>query len=114
MEPVSFTGTPVHRCTSCQGLWLGSNEFSRLVKDDWLAGILDESPTKQGVAHDKMTEVKCPVCDNMMHHITDEKQPHILYEQCDKGCGVYFDAGEFKDLAQDTFWDKFKTKKILK
>ncbi|MDH3645962.1 MAG: zf-TFIIB domain-containing protein [Gammaproteobacteria bacterium] len=113
MEAVSFSKLPVNRCTHCQGLWFGSTEFNKLKKDDWLATFLDERPTKEGVEHDRMTDVSCPECGSRMKHLADEHQPHILYEECPKECGVYFDAGEFKDLAQTTFWDKFKTRKIL-
>ncbi|NNF67005.1 MAG: zf-TFIIB domain-containing protein [Gammaproteobacteria bacterium] len=113
METVSFSELPVQSCTGCQGLWFRSHEFQKMKKDDWLAGFIDKGPTKTAIKHDKLMDVKCPDCGSRMKHLTDEKQPHILYEECPKDCGVYFDAGEFKDLAQTTFWDKFKTKKNI-
>ena len=113
MESNSYGGSPVQRCTNCHGLWFGSNEFAKLIKDDWLAGFIDNNRTKESIKQDKLAEVHCPECNARMKHLTDEKQPHILYEECTNGCGVYFDAGEFKDLAKTTFWDKFKTHKIL-
>jgi len=36
------------------------------------------------------------------------KQPHIIYESCPAGHGTFLDAGEFTDLVNKTFWDKFK------
>ncbi|NNF60842.1 MAG: zf-TFIIB domain-containing protein [Gammaproteobacteria bacterium] len=112
MEILSFAGTPVDRCTGCRGLWFQPDEFRSLRKDDWLAGHLDDN-TKAPDKLNKMQEVYCPECNARMKHLTDETQPHILYEQCPKGCGVFFDAGEFKDLAQLTFWDRFKSRKIV-
>ena len=111
MEILSFAGVPVDRCTSCRGLWFQPGEFTSLRKDDWLAGHLDHGTAPDEL--NKMTEVHCPECDARMKHVTDNNQPHILYEECPKGCGVFFDAGEFKDLAHETFWDRFKTRKIL-
>ena len=34
--------------------------------------------------------------------------PHVVYECCPEGHGVFLDAGEFTDLMHKTFWDKFK------
>ena len=114
METVTYSGQAVQRCTGCHGLWFASHAFQKLKKDDWLSDHIDSGPASQGVKHDKIREVRCPECNSRMRHLTDEDQPHILYEECPDNCGVYFDAGEFKDLAQTTFWDKFKTKKILR
>lgn len=111
MEAANYSGLTVQRCTGCQGLWFGPNSFQALKKDDWLSDHIDTGPAKKGIKHDKIRGVNCPECDSRMKHLTDKDQPHILYEECPKGCGVYFDAGEFKDLAHTTFWDKLKTKK---
>ena len=112
-KPMTYTGHPVNRCTQCNGLWFAQSDFDKLRRDDWLADFIDEGSVREGRQHDQIMEVHCPECDARMKHIADEKQPHILYETCPNGCGVYFDAGEFKDLAQTTFWDKFKTKRIM-
>jgi len=112
METVSYTGVPVDRCTSCHGLWFHPEQFKKLKRDDWLAAHIDAGESAPDTLN-KMAEVHCPDCGARMKHLTDENQPHILYEQCPQGCGVFFDAGEFKDLAKETFWDKFKSRKIL-
>ena len=113
METVTYSGKSVQRCTGCHGLWFGSDSFQKLKKDDWLSDHIDTGDRSQGHEHDRLRKVHCPECNARMRHLTDKKQPHILYEECPEGCGVYFDAGEFKDLAQTTFWDRFKSKKIL-
>lgn len=110
METVSFTGKHVERCTGCKGLWIRKDEFAQLKRDDWLAPHIDQASIKEGRKFDALEDVACPVCAKTLHHVVDEKQSHIMYEQCPAGCGVFFDAGEFKDLATETFWDKFKTK----
>lgn len=108
MEAARYTGIEIDRCTSCKGLWFNSGEFTRLVKDDWLSEYIDEGSAKIGRKTNEIQDIDCPECGTAMKVVMDENQPHIEYEQCPKDCGVFFDAGEFRDLANTTFWDKLK------
>ncbi len=113
MENETFSGLTLQRCSGCKGLWFKPEAFERLKKDDWLSDHIDTGSASEGAKQDKIRRIQCPECGSGMRHIADDKQAHILYEECPDGCGVYFDAGEFRDLAKTTFWDKFKTKKLL-
>lgn len=108
MEAGLYVGMEIDRCTSCKGIWFNADEFEALASDDWLAEYIDAGSPRVGRKTNEIRDVDCPECGATMATVTDEKQPHIEYEQCPKDCGVFFDAGEFKDLAKSTFWDKFK------
>ncbi len=113
MEQVHYSGYEIDRCTECKGLWLQISEFESLIRDDWLAEYIDAGPGAGKIKlgkhkASKKFPVNCPDCASQMDQLADENQPHIVYERCPKDCGVFFDAGEFKDLAKKTFWDKFK------
>jgi len=43
-----------------------------------------------------------------MARMVDETQRHIWYETCGSCSGSFFDAGEFRDLAQLTIGDFLK------
>ena len=108
MESAIYMGLEIDRCTSCKGLWFNTDELTKLVKDDWLAEYVDKGAAKLGRETNEIREIDCPECATQMESVVDEKQPHIEYEKCPQGCGMFFDAGEFKDLATTTFWDKLK------
>lgn len=108
MEAARYSGIEIDRCTSCKGIWFNSHEFTRLVKDDWLSEYIDTGSAKIGRKTNEIQDIDCPECGTGMKVVADEHQPHIEYEQCPKDCGVFFDAGEFRDLANTSFWDKLK------
>ena len=108
MAAAIYVGHEIDRCTSCLGIWLNVNEFDKLHKDDWLAEYIDKGSARMGRKTNEIKEIDCPECGTPMKSEVDENQPHIEYERCPKDCGVFFDAGEFKDLAKTSFWDKLK------
>ena len=44
-----------------------------------------------------------------MERKTDPEQTHIWYESCYDCRGSFFDAGEFRDLAEHSLSDYFKS-----
>ena len=58
MEPVSFGGTTVDRCQSCQGIWFDAREQERL-KDAPGSEAIDTGKPGTPVAPGR---VLCPVC----------------------------------------------------
>ena len=108
MEQLTYSGYEIDRCLECRGIWLQIAEFEALAGDDWLAEFIDPGPALRKRKADLNAPVNCPDCGTTMSQIADENQPHIVYERCPKDCGVFFDAGEFRDLAKKTFWDRFK------
>ena len=108
MEEVTFNGVTVDRCMQCKGIWFQGIEHKELKR---LKGseAIDVGASSLGREYDGLKDVKCPECETVMITMPDKFQPHIHYEACPKGHGVYFDAGEFKDFKEETFSDFIKS-----
>lgn len=111
MAGVVYGGVEVDRCSNCQGLWFDTGELAKLRRDNWMADyVLDRGEASVGKYFNRVTEISCPRCGGEMKQESDERQPHIWYESCAQGHGTFLDAGEFKDLVHETFWDRFKSR----
>ncbi len=108
MEPVTFNSITVDRCTNCLGIWFPEAEHKEL-KGMKGSEAIDIGSPKLGKVYDLIRTIPCPVCKDTMESITDTFQPHIRYEACVRGHGVFFDAGEYKDFKQETLGDFFKS-----
>jgi Zn-finger nucleic acid-binding protein len=107
MDPVTYAGVTVQRCTRCQGIWFDGATYISLKKAPGAAKV-DTGSASQGRKHDAMTGVLCPVCRTVLEAKPDLYQPHIYYDVCPNGDGVYFDAGEFRDFVKEDLTDFFK------
>ena len=108
MEAVTYHGVTVDRCTECKGIWFPGVEHKILKKMKGSQAIDIGSP-ELGKEYDELEDVHCPVCDTVMERLTETFQPHIHYESCPKGDGVFFDAGEFTDYKEETLSDFIKS-----
>ena len=97
----------VNRCVNCHGIWFKPSDVKHL-KNSFKAEVIDKGDAKVGREQNKIDVIDCPLCGTRLDHITDDKQTHISYEQCPEGCGVYFDAGEFRDWKDETLGDYFR------
>lgn len=109
--------SPVHRCEGCHGLWfeLMAHEDLRdhadeidLVEPD---PALEDQPLPADPAAPAPT-LLCPACTHYpLIHMVDPQQPHIRFESCKFCYGRFYDAGEFRDFADEgdheTTLDKF-------
>jgi Zn-finger nucleic acid-binding protein len=106
MEAVTTAVGTVHRCIACQGLWFDRLEASAQAA---FASVLDTGSADVGRAFNKVDRISCPVCPNTpLTRMVDNDQPHIWFEACPSCNGRFFDAGEFKDLADRSLSDFFK------
>lgn len=108
METVTFNSLTVDRCTECKGIWFPESEHKELKAMDGSESIDIGSP-QIGKASDQIRTIICPVCSITMDGVDDAFQPHIHYESCPRGHGVYFDAGEYKDFKEESLTDFFKS-----
>ncbi len=110
METVKYGSgdRQVQRCTHCSGIWFKPSDVTRL-KHTFKAEVIDAGDPKIGQEFNKIENINCPVCEAKMDLKSDNKQTHIWYESCPEGHGMFFDAGEFTDLAQETFSDYIKS-----
>lgn len=107
MDPVSFEGTEIDRCSRCGGIWFDSGEMEALASKEAAAAI-DTGDSSEGKQYNTIDEYRCPRCGGDMEKRTDSQQTHIWYESCNDCLGSFFDAGEFRDLSELTVSDFFK------
>lgn len=107
MEVVRFEEVAVDRCTACHGLWFDRSEDEKLRYRRG-AEVIDDGDARVGKKNNDVRDAKCPKCSVRMIRMVDAEQPHIWYESCGSCGGVYFDAGEFRDLRSVTIFDKLR------
>jgi len=110
MQPINYQGVEIERCRNCWGIWFDDFELEDLKK---MAGseIIDIGDVETGRDQNENVAILCPKCvpSVMMVSEHDKRQPHIKYERCTSCNGVYFDAGEFRDLKELTMKELFKS-----
>ena len=107
MKQINVDDTIVDRCTTCNGIWFDEGEVEALSNKETAAAI-DTGTTDTGKLHNTIDDYRCPRCGGQMEKKVDPQQQHIWYETCNDCKGSFFDAGEFRDLAQVTISDFFK------
>jgi PAT family beta-lactamase induction signal transducer AmpG len=107
MQQIEIDATIVDRCNSCNGIWFDEGEVEALSNKETVAAI-DTGITGIGKKHNAIDHYRCPRCGGQMEKKVDPHQQHIWYETCFECNGSFFDAGEFRDLAQVTISDFFK------
>jgi len=108
MKKVTLSGTEVDRCEQCGGLWFDNMEVDRLLKVKGSAKSIDTGDAKVGAKQNAQGKIDCPRCHGPMIRMVDLEQHHIWYESCTVCYGKFFDAGEFKDLQQESIMDFFR------
>ena len=107
MEEIDVNGIAIDRCGLCSGIWFDEGEVEAL-RDRKMAAAIDIGSTVAGKQHNSIDQYPCPRCGGCMAKVVDPQQRHIWYETCDDCNGSFFDAGEFRDLAELTISDVFK------
>ena len=107
MDQLTVEGVEIDRCSKCSGIWFDEGEMD-LLGDAETAELIDIGHSSEGKRYNIIDDYSCPRCGGEMIKKTDPKQTHIWYESCGDCHGSFFDAGEFKDLAQLTVSDYFK------
>ncbi|MCK7594400.1 zf-TFIIB domain-containing protein [Pseudomarimonas salicorniae] len=107
MQVVRVEGGEVDRCGGCGGLWFDMLEDQDLLS---LAAEIDTGDPEVGRRHNAIDRISCPKCSDgqPMIRMVDPAQPHIWFESCTVCYGKFFDAGEYRDLAEFTVADWFK------
>lgn len=98
MQAIDILSSRSQRCTHCGGLWLTMGE-TRLLKAE--AEAVDTGDAAIGAHYNQIDRIKCPSCaDSQLLRMVDPQQPHIWFESCSFCFGRFYDAGEFRDLAE--------------
>lgn len=105
-ESIDYRNVVVERCKFCKGLW-----FDLLEKEDLLAiegsESIDIGSDQIAEQYKDMQDVNCPKCAQEMIAMVDKDNFDIKYESCTTCYGAFFDAGEFRDLKENTVLDRF-------
>lgn len=107
MDSGILNETRVDRCQSCFGIWFRGSDFLSLRKVQGSEKI-DVGPAELGREFDQAIYVPCPDCGKPMERSSHPSQPHIRFEACPGGHGVFFDAGEYRDFKEKTIGDLFR------
>lgn len=107
-EQVSVGEIKVERCLGCQGLWFAMLGREDLVKIEG-SETIDIGNQQVGAEYTNMRDIKCPQCSVEMIPMVDREKDHINYESCPSCHGTFFDAGEFRDLKENSVLDRFTT-----
>ena len=107
MDLVFINGTDVDRCKHCFGIWFDDGEMEALCNEE-AASALDIGEADLGRKFNTVENYVCPRCAGEMEKKADPEQQHIWYESCADCNGSFFDAGEFRDLAEHSISDFFK------
>jgi Zn-finger nucleic acid-binding protein len=107
MAQVTHEGVEIDRCEHCGGIWFDAGEVEVLQSAEAAAAI-DTGEARAGKKYNVIDDYPCPRCGGEMEKQTDAQQTHIWFETCADCEGSFFDAGEFRDLAEVTVSDFFK------
>jgi Zn-finger nucleic acid-binding protein len=87
-------------CPDCAGVWFDAGELELLLETMQLEGSilsLDSVLTSPEVRADEKKR-KCPICGGKMKKATVGHQPEVIIDACNRGDGLWFDAGEMERL----------------
>jgi PAT family beta-lactamase induction signal transducer AmpG len=107
MEQIVHEGVEIDRCVTCSGIWFDAGEVELLTSKS-AASAIDTGQASAGKKYNVIDDYHCPRCGGDMEKHVDPQQTHIWYESCKDCKGSFFDAGEFRDLAQLSVSDYFK------
>ena len=97
---------PVHRCEDCKGMWFELMAHEQLRDEADQIDLTEPAPPIKDEFFDPTAPAPvtllCPACDHYpLIHMVDPHQPHIRFESCKFCYGRFYDAGEFRDFAND-------------
>ena len=87
---VEYQGVELDLCPECCGIWFDRGELE-LVLDS-------EQPMNLVPATSEEDRRRCPICRNKMDKVNIGPGRRVLIDTCPKGCGLWFDKGELKEL----------------
>lgn len=90
---VEYQGVELDLCPDCGGVWFDRGELELV-----LAG---ERPLGQAAAVTDEERRPCPLCRKKMDKMNIGPGRRVLVDSCPRGCGVWFDRGELRDLTEN-------------
>lgn len=103
---LELEGVEVDYCPSCSGLWLDAGELELLLGGDGEKILLEDATTSEA-------KRRCPICLKKM----DKKllgTNKVLIDACNRGHGLWFDAGELEMTITGESGPEHKVLSLLK
>lgn len=89
---VEYEEVELDYCGACHGVWLDAGELDLLLGDHTLTeGFLTAG--NPSAARNENIRL-CPLCDSPMNKSVTGGAKPIVFDQCPKGHGTWFDSGE--------------------
>lgn len=113
MTRLNAEGVTIDRCPVCGGVWLDLGELQALMDLKGEAKDIIEkidSLRTQGAGGTVLpkNQWKCPRDGTLLTSVRNTEQPHIEYELCTHCGGMFFDAGELRDLSRFTLIERLR------
>jgi len=106
MQSVTFKDIKIDRCTACNGLWFDALEKEHLDEFEDSASIDVGKPSTTPAS--PPAHMNCPVCHTRMIEMVDHAHPSIHFESCKVCCGLFFDAGKYRQQKEQTMMGLFR------
>lgn len=97
MEPRTYEGVTVDRCSKCEGVWLDSGELRLIaaIQEKKFTQEELEAAMKAGSRKKEESAVLCPKCGVSM----EKRESHdTIVDMCPEGDGVWLDQGELERI----------------
>jgi Zn-finger nucleic acid-binding protein len=88
-----FKEVEVDYCERCRGIWLDEDELETLLRGDTHDPFLHL--LEQTGAPSTAARCLCPRCDAKLNEF---QVNHLVLDRCPRGHGLWFDAGELRQL----------------
>ncbi len=99
MITLELDAVEIDHCLACSGIWLDSGELEELIGDTEKVATLLQS---FGIANPRNEKKRrCPICRRPMAKIqVGMDKASVMIDRCQRGHGLWFDAGELDDVLE--------------
>ncbi len=92
-----LNGVEIDHCLECRGTWLDSGELEQISHFAGAADGVLHAACARGKRGEK-TPYRCPRCSKRLRTLTIDGEDPVVLDNCPRGCGLWFDRGEMRDL----------------
>ena len=101
LEQITLGGISLLECRSCDGVWIGSNDFERICADRGARAAVLARPRAASLNPQQGPPVRyrpCVVCGKMMNRVNFGRVSGTVIDVC-RGHGAFLDSGELHAIA---------------
>lgn len=100
MKRVNVGETSLLDCQTCDGLWVGAEEFERLCSNREAQAAVLHQPAAQPRTHERHVRYRpCLQCGTMMNRVNFAKVSGTVVDVC-KNHGTFLDRGELQAVVE--------------